>query len=191
MPLIDVSGPVGEPVTSAEIKASARIDGAEFDSHLAIIIPALRRQAEARTHRKIMTQTVRLVLDAFPSGEIDLTLPDVTAIVSVKYLDVAGVEQTMANTAYSMIDVGAKTLPTFLAPAHGTTWPDTYDAANAVKVEFTVGAASAAAVPEDIKLWIIAHACQVLRLPEGITSGTLAPLPFVDHLLDAYKVWRA
>ena len=28
MPLIDVSGPSGEPVTSAEIKASARIDGA-------------------------------------------------------------------------------------------------------------------------------------------------------------------
>ena len=46
MPLIDVSGPSGEPVTSAEIKASARIDGAEFDSQIAIIIPALRHQAE-------------------------------------------------------------------------------------------------------------------------------------------------
>ena len=61
-----------------------------------------------------------------------------------------------------------------------------------MRVRFVAGyGATAASVPDDIRLWMIAHACQVLRLPEGITSGTLAPLPFVDRLLDAYMVWRA
>ena len=81
MPLIDVSGPSGEPVTSAEIKASARIDGAEFDSQIAIIIPALRRQAEARIGRRLITQTVELVLDEFPVADIDLTLPNMQGVI--------------------------------------------------------------------------------------------------------------
>ena len=189
MPLIDISSPAGEPVTSAEIKASARIDGTDFDSQIAIIIPALRRQAEARIGRRLITQTVELVLDAFPVAEIDLTLPNVQSIVSVKYLDVAGVEQTVASNLYSL---DASSTPCWLLPARDTDWPATLAAANAVRVRFVAGyGATAASVPDDIRLWMIAHACQVLRLPEGITSGTLAPLPFVDRLLDCHVVWRS
>jgi SPP1 family predicted phage head-tail adaptor len=114
MPLIDISGPAGEPVTSAEIKASARIDGAEFDSQIAIIIPALRHQAEARIGRRLITQTVELVLDEFPVADIDLTLPNVQSVISVKYLDVAGVEQTLASNLYSL---DASSTPCWLLPA--------------------------------------------------------------------------
>lgn len=189
MPLILIADPSGEPVTSAEIKASARIDGTDFDSQIAIIIPALRHQAEARIGRRLITQTVELVLDAFPVAEIDLTLPNVQSIVSVKYIDTAGVEQTLASNLYSL---DSSSTPCWLLPARDTDWPATLAAANAVRVRFVVGyGATAASVPDDIRLWMIAHACQVLRLPEGITSGTLAPLPFVDRLLDCHVVWRS
>lgn len=189
MPLIEISGPNAEPVTAADVKLSARIDGTEFDSQItSLIIPALRRQAEGRLGRRLITQMVELVLDAFPAGEIDLQLPDVQAIASVKYLDVAGTEQTLASTAYRL---DASTTPCWLLPAYGSEWPATLEAANAVRVCFSVGFGDAAAdVPEDIRLWMIAHAAQVLRVPEGITTGQLASLPFVDHLLDTWKVWR-
>lgn len=187
MPLIDISGPAGEPVTSAEVKAAARIDGSEFDAQIAIIIPALRRQAEARLGRRLITQTVELVLDAFPVADIDLKLPDVQSIASVKYIDAAGVEQTLASNLYSL---DSDSTPCWLLPAYGTAWPATLATANAVRVRFIVGyGATAAEVPDDIRLWMVAHAAQVLRIPEGITQGDLRELPFVDHLLDAHRVW--
>ena len=45
-------------------------------------------------------------------------------------------------------------------------------------------------VPEDICLWMIAHAVQLLNNPDGQGDGSIKPLPFVDGLLDNYKVWR-
>lgn len=189
MPLIEIAGPAAEPVTTDEVKAAARIDGTEFDTQLAIIIPALRRQAESRTGRVLVTQTLELVLDAFPAGEIDLLLPNVQSIASVKYKEAtAGAETTLAVAAYSLDN---SSTPSWLIPAYGTSWPDTYASANAVRIRFDVGYGNAATVPQDIKLWILAHATQILRSPDGLIGRDLQPLPFVDSLLDYYRVMRA
>jgi len=101
--LVTVTGPAAEPVTSAEIKASARIDGTEFDTQIAILITAFRQQAEHQQGRRLITQTVELILDAFPDEEeIDLLLPDAQSIMSIKYLDTAGTEQTLSGTVYAL-----------------------------------------------------------------------------------------
>ncbi len=189
MPLIQIVAPTAEPVTVQEVRDAAKIDDASFDASIAIIIPALRSQAEARTGRRMITQTVELVLDAFPAVDIDLQLPNVQSITSLKYLDTAGVEQTLASNLYSL---DSSSTPNWLMPAYGTTWPATLDASNAVRVRFVAGYGDAAAnVPQDIRLWIIAHAVQALRSPEGITIGDLRAFPYVDHLLDRHIVWRA
>jgi uncharacterized phiE125 gp8 family phage protein len=188
MPIIDIQAPAAEPIAQADVKASARIDGAEFDSQLAIIIPALRRHVEGRLGRRLINQTVELVLDRFPASEIDLQLPSVSSIVSVKYLDANGTEQTLASNAYAL---DSASYTAWLMPAYGQQWPETMDAANAVRVRFVVGyGAEAAAVPEDIRLWMIAHAVQILNAPDGQGDGSIKPLPFVDGLLDNHKVWR-
>lgn len=188
MPIIDIQAPAAEPIAPADVKASARIDGAEFDSQLAIIIPALRRHVEGRLGRRLINQTVELVLDRFPAAEIDLQLPSVSSIVSVKYLDANGTEQTLASNAYAL---DAASYTAWLMLAYGQQWPETIDAANAVRVRFVVGyGAEAAAVPEDIRLWMIAHAVQILNAPDGQGDGSIKPLPFVDGLLDYYKIWR-
>lgn len=188
MPLIDIQAPAAEPIAPADVKNSARIDGTEFDSQLTIIIPALRRQAEGRLGRRLINQTVELVLDRFPATEIDLQLPSVSSIVSVKYLDANGTEQTLASNAYAL---DAASYTAWLMPAYGQQWPETMNAANAVRVRFVVGyGADAAAVPEDIRLWMIAHAVQILNAPDGQGDGSIKPLPFVDGLLDNHKVWR-
>lgn len=189
MPLIDIAAPAAEPVSVADVKAAARIDSdnTAFDAALAMILPGLRRQAEARTGRRLITQTVELVLDAFPAAEIDLLLPGVQAITSVKYLDaIDGTEQTLAADQYTLDDAST---PCRLAPAYDVEWPDTWDTTNAVRIRFTVGYGDAASdVPEDIRLWIIAHAVQALQSPAGL--GADSALPYVDGLLDAYRVIR-
>ena len=189
MPLIDITAPAAEPVTATEVKAAARIDGTEYDAQIAIIIPALRGLAEQRLGRRLITQTVEIVLDAFPAEEIDLQLPDVQSITSVKYLEAtAGAETTLAATEYSL---DADSTPNWLLPAVDTEWPDTFDTTNAVRVRFVVGYGAASTdVPQDIRLWIIAHAAQALNAPDGLTLNNLAPLPFVDRLLDRHTCMR-
>lgn len=185
MALIHISGPSGEPVTSADaaLRTACRLDGTEFDTLLdTVVIPALRRLAEGKIGRVIGSQVKELVIDQFPNGEIGLNLPDVSGIVSVKYIDTDGVEQTMSGSAYSLDD---DSIPGWLFPAYGTEWPDTLDTANAVRVRFNVGVAAT----EDVKLWIIAHAVQVVQNPAGVTAENIKALPFLDGLLDQHKVW--
>jgi uncharacterized phiE125 gp8 family phage protein len=175
-----ITGPAAEPVTADDVKARARIDGTEFDSQIALLIPALRADAENRLGRRLITQTVELVLDAFPSGEIDLRLLDVRAITSVKYLDSAAAELTLDASAYSL-DARSAPESSWLLPAYGVAWPSTLDAANAVRVRYTVGYGDAAAdVPAPIRYWIIARVAAEL--------GADAT-PFVDRLLDPFKVY--
>ena len=188
MALITITGPAAEPIDGGQVKASARVDGDEFDGQIALIIPALRRHVEGRLGRRLIQQTVEIVLDGFPAAAIDLHLPDVTSIISVKYIDPNGVEQTLAASAYSLTGSG---FSAWLFPAYSTRWPTARDTAASVRIRYVVGyGATASDVPEDIKLWMIARAVHLLNNPDGLTDGSVQPSPFLDGLLDAYKVWR-
>lgn len=179
MPLILITPPAVEPITAAEIKPAARIDGTEFDGQIAMVIPAIRAQAEHLLGRRLITQTVELVLDDFPSEvDIDLMLPDVQSIVSVKYYDASGVQQTIDGSAYYL---DSESTPCWLIPV--SDWPTTGDYANAVRIRYVVGYGNSATdVPADVRLWIIAS-CQ--------SALDNQPLPaWIDRLLDAETVHR-
>lgn len=178
--LVTVTGPAAEPVTSAEIKASARIDGTEFDTQIAILITAFRQQAEHQQGRRLITQTVELVLDDFPIEHIDLILPGAQSITSIKYLDTSGTEQTLSAGVYAL---DADSTPSRALLKYDQQWPDTQDVPNAVRVRYVVGyGASSASVPQNIRLWIIAQVCYAL--------DNQAPLSWLDRLLDADMVHR-
>lgn len=189
MPLIQIVAPSVEPVSVAEVLDASRIDDAVFNSQATIAIKALRLHAEARIGRPLITQTLELVLDGFPCGEIDLLLPNVQSIVSVKYIDVLKNTQTLSSAEYTL---DADSTPSWLLPAYGTDWPATLATANALRVRFIAGYGDTAAdVPEDIRCWIIAHCTQILNSPDGMVTQDFRPLPFVDRLLDPYIVYRA
>lgn len=190
MPLINITPPDAEPVTVDDIKVSARLDASSFDDHLAdLLIPGLRREAEHRLGRRLITQTVELVLDAFPSGAIDLLLPDAQSITSIKYLDSNSVEQTYPDTAYAL-DRDSAPCRVLLNPDE--TWPATATVPHAVRVRFVVGYGdSPADVPANIRLWIIVHVIQALDNPSGAIANAMQPLLYVDHLLDAERFYRA
>lgn len=129
-----------EPVTLAELQAHLRLyvvagvtpDDAMIQGQLS----AAREYAEHYTGRALAPQTLELALDAFPVGAIDLPGVPVTSITSIKYIDVAGTEQTLVNTAYSLNDYG---ITARAERAFGTTWPSTQTVANALKVRYVAG----------------------------------------------------
>ncbi len=177
MALILITPPAVEPVTVAEVKDSARIDGTALDAQISLLIAAFRGQAEHTLGRRLITQTVELALDAFPAdADIDLLLPDVQSIVSVTYYDEAEALQTLGADQYSL---DAISVPCWLLAVND--WPATADAANVVRVRYTVGYGDAPAdVPSNIQMWIIAQACAAL--------DKQTPAPWLDRLLDPEMV---
>jgi uncharacterized phiE125 gp8 family phage protein len=177
-----IQGPAIEPVTLAEAKLAARVDGTEFDSMIPALITTARRNAEQQLNRSIITQTWERVLDAFPDDEIELGWPTVQGISSLSYFNTFGISVNLDPAAY-VLDV--ETMPGWVLPADGYSWPDTYDTINAVRVRFLAGYGSEASyVPEEIKTYIKAHVALWLRQVEAASDKPLTPVPFFEGLLD-------
>jgi len=204
MPLQLVTPPAAEPVSLAEAKLHLRVDFADDDALITSLIAAARQAAETITGRQLVTARWKLVLDGFPGpsrmeapagsvfslpGQVIL-LPKcpVQSVFAVQYLDMAGATQTMPMSDYT-VDVACE--PARITPVFGGIWPVALPQIGAVEVVFDAGYGAAAAVPEGIKSWIklrvgslYAHREEVALL----TRGSIAPLPFIDGLLDPYRV---
>lgn len=176
-----------EPVTLAEAKLHVKEDGSENDARLTAFITAARRLAEHKTGRGFAPQTWELVLDAFPDAFALFPAP-VTAITSVKYIDTAGVEQTLDPSGYQL---DKDSLPGYLVPAYGTAWPATRAQANAARVRYTCGHAITDAALAALKMWMLIAIGTWYKHSEATETATLSELPrtYVDGLLDEYRVY--
>lgn len=146
-------------------------------------LAAAREYAEHYTQRSIGAQTLELALDSFPDAGIELPL-GAASITSIKYIDAAGVEQTILSTLYTLDDYSTKHWATPVAA-----WPDTSAVANAVKVRYTTPAALPAAVTQALLL-LTAHLYQnreAVNTDRGVVPGEV-PLG-VKALLDTVRHW--
>lgn len=184
-----ITAPSVEPVSLEEARLHLRVDDdlTLDDPLIEALITSARQQAEHRLSRALITQTWERVLDVFPCREIELGMPTQLSVVSVKYIGVDGVEVTLDQSAYSL---DADTMPGYLLPAYGTSWPGTLDTANAVRVRFTAGfGANASAVPESIRQWMLLHIGQWYCNRSASADKRHELLPYVDGLLDPWRVW--
>jgi hypothetical protein len=81
--------------------------------------------------------------------------------------------------------------PARLTPAFGRVWPAALPQIGSVVVNFETGYADAESVPQGIKAWIKLRVGALYAHREEITAttrGRLDSLPFVDGLLDPYKL---
>ena len=185
-----ITPPAAEPLTVADAitKLHLRVDSADEDSLLPVYIGAARRMLEQETSRRLITQTWTLYLDAFPDAEIDLQIGPVQTVSSVKYVDEAGVLQTVSALDYTLDNV---TAPGWVLPAYGKSWPDTRDVANAVEVTFVCGyGLTGASVPEDLIMWMLLHVSHWYENRAAATAASMNKLPFVSRLLDPYRIAR-
>jgi uncharacterized phiE125 gp8 family phage protein len=212
MRLTLITPPASEPVLLADAKNHLRVDTDQTadDSLITMLIAAARRYAESYTGRAFITQTWRATRDGFPgfpisglpyagiaaytpdqppSVEITLAYGPVQSITSVSYQDMTGAWITMPVTDYVF---DASGLRPRLAPAYGKSWPVTLPQIGSVRIDYVAGYGTAAAtVPEGIRQWILLRINTMYENREEVAilgRGKVEALPFVDGLLDPYRV---
>jgi len=204
MPLQIVTPPANEPVSLLEAKQHLRVDGDDDDLLIGSLITAARQAAETQTGRQLITARWKLVLDAFPGPSLmqsapgaSFSLPShaillakcpVQSVVSIEYLDMNGTTQAMPASDY-VLDAACE--PARLTPVFGKTWPPTLPQIGVVSVTFDAGYGTASAVPEGLKSWIKLRVGSLYGHREEmsvLSRGRIDPLPFVDGLLDGFKV---
>ncbi len=158
-----------------------------LDNQLTLSLQGLVAEVEHATGHCLMEQGWQVTLDAFPAvcagAEPIIRLPHpVLAVHSVKYFDQAGVEQTLAGTAYEIVEERYRS---FLAPKPGTAWPSTMSRPRAVKVQCTAGYGSdASKTPAPARQYILA------RLELEYCPPQRAPtLEQLEGLLASLKVY--
>lgn len=150
--------PTIEPLTLEQLKERLRISGCDFDAELSLILTTARKQVEADTYRRLITQTVVGYMDEFRwVPEIELRLAPVSSITSIVYTDQNGDSQTLATTVYSS---DLNSTPPRIVLKTNQKWEYTeYNTPNAVAITFVAGyGATAASVPAAARLAIVEYA---------------------------------
>lgn len=153
-----VTPPASDPVTLDEAKEHLRVDIADDDTLITVLISAATEYVATVTRRSIMTQTLKLVLPEFPADSDLIRLPYppfyTISIGQVQYRDATdGTLQTWDSANYEVVQTGA--LCHCLRYVLNGAWPTSVlDAVDAVQITYAAGEASAADVDERIKLAI-------------------------------------
>src|SRR5262245_60104686 len=158
---IQTAPPVGLPVSIGEVKDRGRIRESDSDGAIDRYIRMAVELAQAYTQRQLLTATWTTYHDTFPSWSstgcaIKLGWGPLQSVLLVRYIDGAGVEQTVPTTDYV---VDAIALVPAVLPAPGKFWPLTqFERRNAVYVSYTAGYGNLPnQVPEPIRAWIISR----------------------------------
>lgn len=94
------SEPSVEPVTVTELKTFARIDGNDEDTLIGEFIKSARIQVENYLGYKLITQTVTVSMDYWPSERLVLPAPPLISVTEVRTLDEDGTETVYSSSNY-------------------------------------------------------------------------------------------
>jgi uncharacterized phiE125 gp8 family phage protein len=196
MGLVQTLAPVKEPVSAADLANYLHIDSdlSDDDALLGVLITAARKYGESLTGRSWITQKWRLQLDGF--GDTDecgqiilLDRGQVQSIDSITYLDTSGVQQSLDPTTLAQDLIS---LPARISPKFGQIWPIAQPQIASVQINYTAGYGdNATDVPAGICEWLMRRAATLYEHRdevEVVTRGKIEAMPFVDMLLDPYKV---
>jgi uncharacterized phiE125 gp8 family phage protein len=173
-----------EPITATEAKLHLRVDTTADDTLIAGLIPAARVFAEHYTGRSLVSRTLEMALPCFPEGSIYLDAPPVTSVVSIKYTDTAGVEQTVPSGDYTLSPYGESRRVSLI---YGKTWPMTQDVPDAVRIQYVAGYASLPSSAKSAMLLMIGH---WYSNREAVGDVKLAEVPLgAINLLNTVKTW--
>lgn len=188
MPSILLSAPAIEPVTLDEAKLFLRVEHADDDALISALIAAARMRIEAAARRALITQSWRLVRDAWPAdGRFSVLPAPLRAILAVRVFDTSGIAQS--------IDLGAFAADTASAPAAiafmpwSLTRPGRAVAGIEVDIEAGYGA-TPADVPEPLRQAIrllTAHWYENRNLSTTNAEGTALPQS-ISALIAPYRV---
>lgn len=185
--LVLKTGPATTAISLAEAKAFLRVDSDydDDDSYITSLIGVATNVVEQFTRRRLITQTYNIYYDEFPPF-MDLQVGNVASVTHVKYYDTDNTLQTLDTSEY---DVDIRVKPGRIYQAEDGNFPNTYERANSVEVEFVVGSA-ASDVEDAIKQAMYIVIGRYYENRQDVVTGTIASeLPLmVDHLLTPYRL---
>jgi len=126
--------PTVEPVSTDEAQSWTRVEDANEIALIATLIRSARERIEAITARAYVEQRLELLLDAFPATDIILPVAPVVRVLSIRYTDPAGTEQTVDSTRYTLRRIE----PAVIALNPSQSWPATKEG-TWVTVSFLAG----------------------------------------------------
>lgn len=185
--LVLKTGPATTAISLAEAKAFLRVDSDydDDDAYITSLIGVATNVVEQFTRRRLITQTYNIYYDEFPPY-MDLQVGNVASVTHVKYYDTDNTLQTLDTSQY---DVDIRVKPGRIYQAEDGNFPNTYERANSVEVEFVVGSA-ASDVEDAIKQAMYIVIGRYYENRQDVVTGTIASeLPLmVDHLLTPYRL---
>ncbi|CAB4220396.1 Phage conserved hypothetical protein [uncultured Caudovirales phage] len=181
--------PSVEPVTLEETRAHLRVTHNEEDGVIDGLITAARVTVEMITRRSLITQTIKLTIDEFPSSyTIRLPHTPVRSVSHIKYYDETGNLQTLSASKYWVDTVSA---PARITLKEGESYPDTQKGRlNSVEITYIAGYGDTAAdVPAPVKHAIKLLVSHLYENPDIVSAGQLFGVPMsCDYLLAPYRV---
>jgi uncharacterized phiE125 gp8 family phage protein len=177
MALKVITPPTVEPVTLTEAKLHCRVDGSSEDTLITGLIQAAREHVEnIILHKALVTQTLEYVISAFPENDLQLPMPPLASVTSIKYTDSVGVESTIAPADYV---VNSDCSPGLVIPAYGKSWPSaTLRPSGGIRVRYVAGYGLAASVPQGFKQAILLLIGHLYQNRELMANASLGEMPF-------------
>jgi len=168
--------PAAEPLSLMEVKDNLRLDQDAHteDNLLNAYIKAARRHAEmVLSWRAFITQTWELWLDAWPDKNyIEIPLPPLQSISSIKYYDTDDTEATFSSSYYF---VDTKSEPGRVVLNYGRSWPTTtLRPANGFCITFVAGYGdSPYDVPEEFRQGLLLIVGHFYEHREEVVAGSV------------------
>lgn len=185
-----LAGPAEEPVTLAEAKAWLKVDGADEDALIGTLITAARLHLESVTGRALLTQSWRLVLDAWPpGGEVRLPVAPLSALTAIRAFDEDGDEHAI-GLAQFLVEAGG-TPARLVLPGTVAGMPALRQRFG-IEIDYVAGFGEPADVPQELKqalLVLVAHWFEHRDAVVIAGSGAVIPFGF-DRLIAPYREVR-
>lgn len=196
--------PTAEPVSLQEVKQYLRVEDSTDERVIRPLIETARRFCEEHIGRALMQQTITMFVDAYddtndPLWEgtrtgpylnyyknyIQLSKPPVISVSSVSTFADDDTETTMAASRYYVDSVRE---PARVVLRQGETFPTALRVANAIKVVYVAGYASAFTVPEPIRMGLMQHIAYLYEHRGDMYDGAVPMPPMIKTLYQPYVV---
>ena len=183
-----VTPPGAEPAVAADMAKHSRLSVSELsdqDGKLTRNLKTAREDCEHFTGRQLITAVWALTLDCwyekglFRGRSLYLPKPPLVSIGEIRYLDTAGVLQTLTGTEITDLFVvdapsGPKAPRGRIFPVYGGTWPSLLARENAAVITFTAGyGTTAATVPSGLVDGIVVRCAEMYERREEAVVGTI------------------
>lgn len=119
-PTIEYVSGGGDIVTLSEVKEFAQYDSSDQDTLWSTLITAATEELERATERRFITTTLKMYLDHFPAGVIEIPVAPVQSVSSIQYVDQDDVTQTVTSTIYQ---VDTSRTPARICTEYDQWWP--------------------------------------------------------------------